>query len=347
MYKLMPTRRIGLSDVEVPVLGFGGAGIGNLYRAIDDETAASTVHAALNAGMQFIDTAPHYGQGLSEQRIGRVLTQLVSKPVLSTKVGRVLNPIVPPPTGTERHGFVDGLPYEPEFDYTYDGVMRSFDSSLQRLQVDRVDILLAHDVGQITHGNAHELYWKQFVEGGFRAMQRLKEQGVVRALGLGVNESQVCVQALQTFELDVLLLAGRYTLLEQHPLETLFPLCESKNVSIVLGGPFNSGILIDGVRGTAVPYYNYAPATAEVIERVQAIQRVCESHSVPMAAAALQFPLAHKVVVSVIPGQASVEQVNAIKRWFDTEIPDVLWSDLQNAGLLRRDAPLPSSRSRG
>lgn len=340
MNAALPTRTLGSTDIEVTTLGFGGASVGNLYRAIDDEVAAAAVKTARELGIRYFDTAPHYGQGLSELRLGRALNNQ-SNVVLSTKVGRVLKPIDQPPSGTERWGFIDGLAYEPVFDYSYDGVMRSFETSLQRLQVSNVDILLAHDLGQMTHGDAHAHHWKIFLDSGYRAMRELKDQGLVRAIGFGVNEWQICAQALQHIDVDVFLLAGRYTLLEQEPLEVFLPECERRRISIILGGPFNSGILIDGVR-SGVPYYNYAPATSAIIARVQAIQAICDSYQVPLAAAALAFPLAHPAVVSIIPGQASPAQVNAIHRWFKTQIPVSLWTDLREAGLLHARAPVPA-----
>jgi len=338
----LPTRRLGMTDIELTTLGFGGASVGNLYKAISDDQAAATINAALNAGIRYFDTAPHYGQGLSEQRLGSALHSSTQPIVLSSKIGRVLRPIAPPPKGTERLGFIDGLPYEPVFDYSYDGVMRSFESSLQRLQVSNIDVLLCHDLGKVTHGAEHPRHWKDFMGGGYRAMRELKDQGHVRAIGLGVNEWQICADVLREADVDVFLLAGRYTLLEQEPLEAFLPECIRRHVSIILGGPFNSGILINGVRGGAVPYYNYEPAPPAIIERVKAIQTICDSHSIPMAAAALAFPLAHPSVVSVIPGQASVEQVGAVYQWFSTSIPASLWSDLRGAGLLHPQAPIPS-----
>lgn len=338
----LPTRHIGDTGIEVTTLGFGGASIGNLYRAISDEQARATVLAALDEGMNFFDTAPHYGQGLSESRLGNALAGVRQNVVLSTKVGRVLKRIRRPPPGTERWGFVDGLPYEPVFDYSYDGVMKSFVSSLRRLRVKKVDILLAHDLGRATHGDQHQQHWKTFVEGGYRAMCELKQQGVVRAIGLGVNEWQVCMQALQYLDVDVFLLAGRYTLLEQEPLDNLLPECQRRKVAIVLGGPFNSGILINGVRGGSASYYNYAPAVPGIIERVNAIQAICDAHYVPLAAAALAFPLAHPAVVSVIPGQADVKQVQAARHWSQFSIPAAFWRDLRSAGLLHPLAPVPT-----
>jgi len=336
----LPTRKLGSTDVEVTTLGFGGASVGNLYRAIDDDAAAATVKSAYELGIRYFDTAPHYGQGLSEQRLGHALDHQ-SNVVISTKVGRVLKPSDQPAPGVERWGFIDGLAYEPVFDYSYDGVMRSIESSLQRLQVSRVDIVFAHDLGRATHGDNHEHHWKSFLDGGYPAMRELKEQGAVRAIGLGVNEWQICVQALQHIDVDVFLLAGRYTLLEQPPLDQLLPECVRRKVSIIIGGPYNSGILIKGVRGGSVPYYNYAPATPSIIARVQALQTICDSHRVPLAAAALLFPLAHPAVSSVIPGLASPAQVAEVHRWFHTAIPAALWTDLRDAGLLNTQAPVP------
>jgi len=341
MSMTLPTRKLGSTGIELTTLGFGGASVGNLYKAISDEQADATINAALKAGVRYFDTAPHYGQGLSEQRLGNALRSSNQGVVLSSKVGRVLQPVALPPRGTERFGFVDGLPFTPVFDYSYDGVMRSFDSSLQRLQVNKVDILLAHDLGKMTHGDEHPHHWKDFMEGGYRAMRELQQQGLVRAIGLGVNEWQICADVLRHADVDVFLLAGRYTLLEQEPLNEFLPECVRRNVSIILGGPFNSGILINGVRGGAVPYYNYGTASPTIVEKVTAIQAICDAHSIPMAAAALAFPLAHPAVVSVIPGQASVEEVNAVHQWFNTSIPASLWSDLRNAGLLHAEAPTP------
>ena len=331
------SRQVGATSVRLPLLGYGAGALGNLYRAVSDEAARAAIDAACQAGITYLDTAPHYGQGLSERRVG--LSGWTAK--LSTKVGRRLEPIAPPPPGTVRHGFVDGDAYEPVFDYTYDGVMRSFEGSLQRLKRDRVDILLAHDLGRETHGPGHERHLKDFLEGGYRAMCSLKEAGLVGAIGLGVNEWQVCADVMPHTDLDVFLLAGRYTLLEQTALESFLPECQQRNISIIVGGPYNSGILIEGIKPGLVTHYNYEPARADIIRCVSRLQSVCASHGIPLAAAALQFPLAHPAVACVIPGMASPDQVMSNVDLLSVKIPPGLWSDLKAAGLLHPSAPLP------
>ncbi len=306
-------------------LGFGAASLGNLYRVIDDATAEHAVKAALDAGIRHFDTAPHYGQGLSERRIGRVLTASGKPYILSTKVGRILEPISPPSSGTERHGFVDGDPFEPRFDYSYDGVMRSFDDSVRRLGRARVTTLLAHDIGRVTHGDAHEKHLRDFLDGGYRAMRALKDQGVIEAIGLGVNEWQICEDILAHVDLDVVLLAGRYTLLEQTALDSFLPLCLARKVKVLAGGPFNSGILSGG------DTYNYAPAPQDVRDRVAHLRTICTNHGVPLRAAALQFPLRHPAVDYVIAGMASAAEVADNVALLATQIPASLWDEIEHA----------------
>ncbi len=316
-------------------LGFGAASLGNLYQAMDEDTADATVTAALDAGIRDFDTAPHYGQGLSERRLGRILSVTSRSIRVSTKVGRILRPLDTPVTGAERHGFVGGDPFEPEFDYSYDGVMRSFEDSRKRLGEVRISILLAHDLGRVTHGDQHDRHLSDFLTGGYRAMRELKDQGVIDAIGAGVNEWQICEELLAEIELDTILLAGRYTLLEQTALDSFLPLCARRGVSVMAGGPFNSGILSGGTA------YNYAPAPDDVVTRVAALRSLCDSHDVSLAAAALQFPLGHPVVDTVVAGMASPAEVAANVALFAAPIPAALWSDLKAAYLLRRDAPCP------
>ncbi|MDC7675928.1 aldo/keto reductase [Asticcacaulis machinosus] len=333
-------RSIGHTGVHLSPLGFGAAAIGNLYRPLSNEAAAECVNAATAAGIRYFDTAPRYGHGLSERRLGMALP---ADAVISTKAGRVLTPIAPPPSGTERHGFVDGDPMEEHFDYSYDGVMRSFEASLQRLNRDHIDILLAHDLGRLTHGDNHDHHLKVFLEGGLKAMQTLKSEGRIRAIGLGVNETAICDTVLDQADVDVILLAGRYTLLEQTPLDAFLPRCEARGVSIILGGPYNSGILISGVKGDKVPFYDYGPASPDIIAQVRQIENICDAHNVPLAAAALQFPLAHPSVVSVIPGMASPAEVHANTALFNHLIPAALWDDLRSSGCLNTAAPTPKA----
>ncbi|WP_121118286.1 aldo/keto reductase [Croceibacterium ferulae] len=325
-------------------LGFGAGSIGNLYRALSDAEAHATVLAAWEAGLRYFDTAPHYGFGLSEKRLGAALAEADphESAIISTKVGRRLDPV---PAGTDlsalRQAFVTPEPYESVFDYSYDAVMRSFEASRHRLRRERIDILYVHDLGRMAHGEDHPRRFAEFMEGGYRALRELRAAGVVRAVGLGVNETEVCEEVMAVGEIDVVLLAGRYTLLEQDALATFLPLCQQRDVKIVLGGPYNSGILAKGVRGGGEVHYDYQPAPAHIVERVGAIEDICAAHGVPLAAAALQFPLAHPQVVSVIPGMNSPRQVAQAVALMDTIIPPALWRDLQDRQLIRADAPVP------
>lgn len=342
-------RRVGATSVGLPELGFGGAAIGNLYGALSDQAARDTVAAALEGGIGYFDTAPHYGFGLSERRLGDALAAGAgagSDITISTKVGRRLIPVDPATAARERHGFVEAAPFEPVFDYSRDGVLASFEASLERLGRDRVDILLAHDLGALTHGTEHPRRLREFLDGGWPAMRALKADGRVGAIGVGVNEIEVCLQLLDEVEIDCILLAGRYTLLEQEALTALLPECEARGVSLIVGGPFNSGVLAGacGRESLAAPHrYNYAPAPPEVMARVARIARVCSAHATPLAAAALQFPLAHRCVASVIPGLGSPDEVADALRLKAFEIPAALWEELKAEGLLPPEAPVPCS----
>jgi len=339
--------RVGGTSVCLPALGFGAAPLGNLYTARSDADAVATVQAALSAHFRYFDTAPYYGFGLSEQRLGIALRSAADRAgmVISTKVGRVLVPASVGRIGLSRHGFIDGMPFEPVFDYSYDGVMRSFDASVRRLDGGRIDVLLAHDLGQMTHGAAHLARWSEFLAGGYRAMCQLRNEKIVGAIGLGVNEIDVCLQALREIDVDCFLLAGRYTLLEQSALDVLLPECARRGVSVIIGAPFNSGILIEGVDGTSPAHYNYAPASPKVIARDRRLTAVCSAHRVSVASVAIQFPLAHPAVVSVIPGLATPEEVYQVKEFLSAPIPPSLWSDLRSERLLHPDAPTPHAKA--
>ena len=322
---------------DLPRLGFGAAALGNLYTAVSDEAARAAVDVALAAGVDYFDTAPHYGFGLSESRLGALLPGAAR---ISTKVGRRLEPIEAPADAV-RHGFAGAAPFEPVFDYSYDGVMSAFEASLARLGRERVDVLLAHDLGRMTHGDAHPAQLKTFLEGGYRAMVELREAGLAGAIGLGVNEWEVCLEASAHADFDVFLLAGRYTLLEQSALDSFLPSCAAKGVSVIVGGPFNSGILVEDAGAGAPLHYNYEPAPQAIVDRVARLRAVCRDHGVALPAAALRFPLAHPAVVSVIPGLASAEQVSQALGWLDAPIPAAFWRDLRQAGLLHDQAPVP------
>jgi D-threo-aldose 1-dehydrogenase len=323
--------------------GFGGAAIGNLYRPVSEADAFETVRAAFEAGVRYFDTAPHYGFGLSEKRLGAALAAIDPQQaaIVSTKVGRRLAPRPHADLTQPRQGFVSPEPFESEFDYTYDAVMYSYEDSLRKLQRDRIDILYAHDLGARTHGDAHAQRFAEFMNGGYRAMRELRDRGAVGAIGLGVNEWQICEEALAHGDYDVMLLAGRYTLLEQSALETFLPLCARRGVSIVLGGPYNSGILARGVKGQTDLVYDYAPAPSHIVAQVAAIEAVCDEHNVTLPAAALQFPLAHPQVISVIPGMNSPAEVALAKEYLTVPIPAAFWHELRERKLIRPDAPVP------
>jgi D-threo-aldose 1-dehydrogenase len=255
--------------------------------------------------------------------------------VLSTKVGRLLRPVAGPVDETVvRHGYATPMPFEPAFDYSYDAVMRSYEESLQRLGLARIDILYIHDIGRMTHGDENIFCMAELTTGGgLRALEELRSTGAIAGFGMGVNEIHA--------RLDVILLAGRYTLLEQNALDVLFPRCDAAGTAIVVGGPYNSGILALGTKTAAPLYYNYEPAPADMIEKVRRIEAVCDAHGVPLPAAALQFPLAHPLVASVIPGLDSPARVEQTVALYRHEIPGALWHDLKREGLLHQDAPIP------
>ena len=323
--------------------GFGGAAIGNLYRPVSEADAFETIRAAFDAGVRYFDTAPHYGFGLSEKRLGAALASIDPQQtaIISTKVGRRLAPTPGADLTQPRQGFVSPEPFESEFDYSYDAVMRSYEDSLDKLRRERIDIVYVHDLGIRTHGEAHAQRFAEFMNGGYRALRELRDSGAVGAIGLGVNEWQICEEALAHGDYDVMLLAGRYTLLEQSALETFLPLCARRGVSVVIGGPYNSGILARGVKDHAEPVYDYQPAPPHIVARVAAIEAVCEKHEVTLPAAALQFPLAHPQVIAVIPGMNSPAEVSRAIEYLNAPIPAAFWSELRDRKLIRPDAPLP------
>jgi D-threo-aldose 1-dehydrogenase len=338
----LPRRRIGHTGLMATELGLGAAALGNLYAPMSDANALATVRTALHAGVLHVDTAPYYGFGLSERRVGEALVA-TSGVVISSKVGRLLRPVASETVPSSRYGFYSSLPFEPYFDYTYDGVMRSWEATVARMAVARINILYVHDIGRATHGVNHREYFDQLTSGGgLRALHSLRSSGAIDAFGIGVNEIAACLDMLRETDLDVILLAGRYTLLEQDPLDELFPECQRRGTSLVIGGPYNSGILVTGVTRTdGVPLFNYAPASPEIVERVRRIESTAQRYGVPLPAAALQFPLAHPVVAAVIPGIDSPLRVQQAIEWYRTVIPSELWNDLRRQGLLRADAPLP------
>lgn len=341
----LPQRALGRTRLRVSELGLGAAALGNLYRPMSDADAQETLAAAFDEGMSYVDCAPYYGFGLCEQRVGEGLKERRGV-VLSTKVGRLLEPAPEVADDSERCGFRSAMPFTPVFDYSYDGVMKSWESSLQRLGVARIDMLYVHDIGRVTHGYRHPERLHQLIHGGgLRALAQLRAEGQIDAVGIGVNEIQVCLELLEETDLDVILLAGRYTLLEQKALDVLFPECTRRGTAIVIGGPYNSGILATGTRSDVVPRFNYEVAATDVVFRVRRLERVCREFNVPLPAAALQFPLAHPQVVSVIPGLGGREQVEQALKFYRTRIPAEFWQELRSQNLIHEAAPLPAANT--
>ena len=337
----LATRRLGRTDVHLSQLGFGGAGLGDLFTVVPEEDAAATLAAAWESGIRYYDTAPWYGRGQSEHRFGRALYRHARADyVLSTKVGRTLHPF----HHAEKFpgGFWSGgLPFRHRFDYSYDGVMRSFEDSLQRLGLPRIDLLLIHDLDLAHHQRIERVnaYLTELHNGGVRALMELKQAGLIGGFGAGINEMGMIPRLLDLMELDFFLVALPYTLLDTDVLDSEFPRCAAQGVGFVIGATFASGILATGaVQGTK---YRYADPTPEIVAKVRRIEAVCERHGVPLPAAALQFPLGHPSVASVIPGAITAEQVRRNVASFRHPIPADLWAELKHEGLLRADAPTP------
>jgi D-threo-aldose 1-dehydrogenase len=329
-------RQIGRTRLQVTTLGLGTATMGGSRIQISQQEGQAIVTAAWEAGVRYVDTAPFYGVGAAERRVGDALRDKNRDEwVLSTKVGRLLRPKTdnaPSPDGR-----LSPLPFNVIYDYTHDGIMRSVEDSYQRLGLARIDILYVHDIGVYQHGpELNERYLKQLRESGYKALEELRRGGVVSAIGIGVNEKEVLIEAMGFGDWDAFLLAGRYTLLEQGPLDDLIPLCQARGTSLVIGGPLNSGILAG--RDT----WNYDTAPPEIVARVQKIAAVCKSYNVPLPAAALQFPLAHPVVAAVIPGPRSAAEFKENLPLFTMKIPPGLWSDLRSEKLLHPNAPVPA-----
>jgi D-threo-aldose 1-dehydrogenase len=336
--KVNDLRALGRTALRVSCLGFGGAPLGNLFSELAETDAADAVATAYRAGIRFFDTAPLYGHGLSEHRIGAALRRMPRDSyVLATKIGRLLHPEPQADGGLYRNI----LPFRTAYDYSYDGVMRSVEDSLQRLGLARIDVLHIHDVDIWTHGSAaaRDQRFAEVMAGGYRALLRLRDEKTVGAIGVGVNEWQACQRFAEAGDFDCFLLAGRYTLLEQEALQSFLPLCEQRRISVIIGGPYNTGILATGAVASAT--YNYRPALPDVLDRVRQIEAVCRRHGVALASAALQFPLHHPAVASVIPGARSAAEVASGIAALETEIPVDFWRDLKEEGLLSPEAPTP------
>lgn len=338
---MLNKNKLSRCNVELSEIGFGGAPLGNLYHQLDNETALQCMEKALGEGVSYFDTAPLYGHGLSERRIGLALGQTPREQcVISSKVGRLLTP-------ARRDEVADaGLyqqapPFHAEFDYSYDGAWRSVEQSLQRLGTHYLDMVLIHDIDHWTHAEQQATRYSEALNGCNKALIEMREQGIISAFGLGVNEWAVCQDFLHDSDPDCFLLAGRYTLLEQEALDSFLPACEKKSVDLIIGGPYNTGILATGACDGA--YYNYQPADSETLEKVRQIEHLCADYGIPLAAAALRFPLAHPVVCSVIPGARTAEEVESNIALSKVDIPDRFWRDMKAQGFIHPDAPTFSS----
>jgi D-threo-aldose 1-dehydrogenase len=325
--------RLGNTDLTVTRVGFGAAPIGGLYEPVEDEAAEETIERAWQLGIRFFDTAPLYGHGLSERRLGRALA---GRPrgefVLATKVGRLLRADAPPDQsqlsgGLERWKGVP--PVNPVFDFSYDSVLRSVEESLQRLGFDRVDVLHIHDPDE---------HYEEALTGAYPALDRLRSEGTIGAVGAGMNQSEMLVRFAREVDFDCFLLAGRYTLLDQSALAELLPLSVERGIAIVLGGVYNSGVLADPRPGA---FFDYSLAPQELVERAQRLRAVCVSHRVPLKAAAIQFPLAHPAITSLLVGPRSAAELEENLALLSVDIPAVLWEELRVEGLLPQEAPTP------
>ena len=313
----MDTAVLGGSGVRVPRLALGCAPLAGLFAPVDDAAARATLEAAWETGIRMFDTAPLYGFGLSEQRVGAALRERPrDQLVLSTKVGRVLEPRTGAP-GPEAAQFPAGLALEPRFDFSRDGILRSFEASLERLGLDRIDVVLLHDPDDHMEAALREAY---------PALEELRAQGIVRAIGAGMNQANALARFVRETDVDCVLVAGRYTLLDQSAAEDLLPVCLERGVAAIAGGVLNTGVLANPRAGAT---YDYAPAPPAVVERARRIGEACERHGVPLAAAALQFPLGHPAVACVLVGARSRAEVVLDVALFAHPVPDGLWDELR------------------
>jgi D-threo-aldose 1-dehydrogenase len=338
----VPRRVLGRTGLLVSVLGIGTAPLGDLFAKLDDATSIAAVERAFELGINLLDTSPHYGRGLAEHRCGTAIRRVPRQDiVVCTKVGRWMDPFHGP-SGVS--GFVGGQPHRAVVDYSYDGTMRSVEQSLLRLGTDRLDLLLIHDVDVWTHGaDAIEDRFREAMAGAYLALNRLRAEGVVKGIGIGVNEAEMCVRFAQAGSFDTMLLAGRYSLLEQPALAHFLPLAQQQGIAVLLGGVFNSGILATGAVDGAK--YNYRDAPPRILARVAEIERVCAAHGVALPTAALHFALGHPAVGSVVLGAQTAQEVERNVAALSSEVPSALWADLKAQHLLDADAPVPSSVS--
>ena len=327
----MQKRKLGKTDIELSAIGFGGAPIGDLFENLQDENCYNVLENCFESNINHFDTSPYYGNGLSEQRLGYFLKKIPkNKYYLSTKVGRYLTP--EKEENIDRGKWAGGLNFVPNIDYSYDGVMKSFEQSLHRLATSKIDICLIHDVDHFTHGDQVDHYFKIAMSGAYKALTQLKEEKIIKAIGIGVNDADMCKRFAEEGDFDCMLLAGRYTLLDQSALDDCIPIAEKKNIGIILGGVFNSGILAKGVGENITYFYDTIPE--EVKDRYLKIAKICANYNVPVPAAAIQFSYSNKLISSMILGMDRPEQIQQNLDFLNFNIPDDLWSDLFKAKLI-------------
>ena len=333
--------KLGCTEVAVTELGFGGAPLGELFERVSEAQGQATLQAAWDVGVRYFDTAPFYGYGKSEHRIGRFLReQPRGEFVLSTKVGRLLR-ATRDLDSFDQDVWVGGLPFDWVFDYSYDGIMRSYEDSLQRLGLNSIDLLVIHDLDYLSHTTEEQVTasMAQVYTSGWRALDELRSGGQIKAVGAGLSTLGMVSRFLDLVDLDFFIIAMPYTLLAQDALDVEFPKCAEHNVRVIIGSVFASGILVTGPTPNAL--YAYAPASAEILEKTRRIEAICQQHNTPLPAAALQFPLAHPIVAAVIPGAHKPEHIHSNIKFLEHPIPASLWTELKAEGLLREDAPTP------
>lgn len=345
---VLEERKIGKTGVTLTSLGLGTSPLGGCGVSVSFEEFENVVMAAYNLGIRYFDTAPLYGLGKSEHSLGHVLRTngIINDVTFSTKAGRILKPMSQAKRAESLYGinWVDPLPYVDEYDYSYDGIMRSFDDSQQRMGVDGIDILYLHDVSGVWHRDNYDTYLTQLRKSGYRACDELRSSGAVKAIGLGVNETASVLQVASEFDLDCSLVAGRYTLLNHQPLVDFFPEAQRRGIAIIAGGVYNSGVLAEGSKGdAAVRTYDYQTAGPEILARVEALEAVCQEFGVSLSTAATQFVYAHPVVTAVVQGALSTNHVEANVAAISQVVPAGFWAALKDRNLIPENAPVPAS----
>ena len=326
-------------QLKIKNISYGTAVLGNYYEVLSNDEASQVINKAFDLGINYFDTAPLYGFGLSEHRVGMNL-QLKDRDsyILSTKVGRLLSPA--DPKEIDRGPWKGGLNFNPYYDYSYDGTIRCIEQSMHRLGISKIDILHIHDVDYFTHKEKHlvEKYFSEAIKGAYKALEELRRNGNISAISIGINEFEMAERFLKEVDVDCVMLAGRYTLLEQNSLKTFLPLCEKNKVDILLAAPFNSGILAGSEKNLN---WNYAKASKELIDKVNSLKRICDNYNIPLAAAAIQFPLAHPVVKTVVTGAVNVKELEENVSYLDVKIPNDFWQELKELNLIAKESPVP------